>query len=60
MYADEIVMYALGIVGILSFILMTGFVEGGNLIAAVVCLAIMFTAFHIGLFIDGKKAKRKR
>lgn len=61
MYADDVAVYVLGFVGLLSFILMAGFVEGGNLIAAVVCMAIMIIAFHVALYLDEKsKAKRKR
>lgn len=60
MFTDDLVMYVLGYIGILSLILMAGFAEGGNVIAACVCMMIALTAFHVGLYIDGKKQKEKR
>lgn len=60
MYEKDVIMWVLGIIGILALILMAGFAEGGNIIAAVVCIAIMLTAFHVGLFIDARKEQEKR
>lgn len=60
MYEKDVIMWVLGIIGILALILTAGFAEGGNIIAAVVCIAIMLTAFHVGLFIDARKKQEKR
>lgn len=60
MYEKDATMWVLGIIGMVSLILMAGFAEGGNIIAAVVCIAIMLTAFHVGLFIDARREQEKR
>ena len=60
MYEKDVTMWVLGIIGMVSLILMAGFAEGGNIIAAVVCIAIMLTAFHVGLFIDARREQEKR
>ena len=61
MYVRDIAIYVLGYIGIMCFILLAGFVEGGNLIAALVCLVIMSVSFQVAVHLDAKtKEKRKR
>lgn len=61
MYMDDVAIYVLGGIGFISFILLAGFAEGGNMIAALICLVIMVGSFNVALYLDNKiEAKRKR
>lgn len=60
MYLDDIAVYILGVIGIIAFLALSGFVEGGNYMAAIVSLAIMAVSFRIALSLEGKIEHKKR
>lgn len=59
MYLDELAIYVIGTIGIICFILLAGFAEGGNYIGAIVCLIMMTIMFGVAVKLDNQ-SKRKR
>ena len=59
MYLDECVIYVTGTIGILCFIGIAGFAEGGNYTGAIVCLIMMTIMFGVAVKLDNQ-SKRKR
>ena len=53
-YLEDVLIYVFGTVGIIAFILLAGFAEGGNTIAAVVSLMILLIALSIAVRMDQK------
>lgn len=59
MYLDDIATFVIGSVGIVCFILLAGFAEGGNYTGAIVCLVMMTIMFGVAVKLDNQ-SKRKR
>lgn len=59
MYLDDIATFVIGSVGIVCFILLAGFAEGGNFVGAIVCLIMMAIMFGVAVKLDNQ-SKRKR
>lgn len=59
MYLDDIGIYALGSIGIMAFIALAGFTEGGNYLAAVLSMVIMIVTLGIAVRLDRKQTKKR-
>lgn len=59
MYLDDIGIYTLGSIGIMAFIALAGFAEGGNYMAAILSLLIMIVSLGIAVRLDSKQTKKR-
>ena len=59
MYLDELATYVIGSIGIVCFLLLAGFAEGGNYTGAIICLVMMTIMFGVAVKLDNQN-KRKR
>lgn len=59
MYMDDIGTYIFGSIGIMAFIALAGFAEGGNYMAAVICIVIMAVTLWIALKLDSRETKKR-
>jgi len=59
MYLDDIGAYFFGSIGIMAFIALAGFAEGGNYMAAIISIVIMAVTLWIALKLDGRQTKKR-
>lgn len=60
MYLEDVLTYAFGFVGIIAFILLAGFTEGGNYTAALASLMVLLIAFSIAVRMEQESREQEK